>query len=92
MKIAELIFVVAICPVLFQGSGPVCILLHKIKRTLSTLSSTKYANLFLSVCAENALVTTMQTSPGFYILFSLLRHSPAFTTCENSKYIRYASY
>lgn len=53
MGITELIFIVAICPVLFQGSGPVWILLHTIKRTLSTISSTKYANIFLPLRAEN---------------------------------------
>lgn len=53
MEITELIFIVAICEVLFQGSGPVCILLHTIKRTLPTISSTKCANIFLPVCAEN---------------------------------------
>lgn len=74
MEITELTFIVAICPVLFQGSGPVCILLHTIKRTLSTVSSTKYANIFLPVCAENIFNNYYANT-----LFNLLESFPAFT-------------
>lgn len=92
MENTELIFIVAVCPVLFQGSGPVCILLHTIKRSLATISSTKYTDIFLPLCAKTFLVATMQTSPNFYIIFTLLftfssTCFPAFTICENNKYI-----
>lgn len=52
---------------------PVCILLHTIKRSLATISSTKYADIFLPLCVQKTfLVSAMQTSPNFYIIFILL--------------------
>lgn len=81
MQITELIFIVAVCPVLFQGSGPVCILLHTTKISLATISSTKYADIFLPVCAENIFSSYYANiiqflhhlhSSCFYILFNLV--------------------
>lgn len=81
MEITELIFIVDVCPVLFQGSGPVCILLHTIKRSLATVSSTKYTDIFLPVCAENIFSSYYANityflhylHPScFYILFNLV--------------------
>lgn len=82
MQITELIFIVAVCPVLFQGSGLVCILLHTIKRSIATISSTKYADIFLPVCSENIFSSYYANikckflhylHPScFYILFNLV--------------------
>lgn len=81
MQITELIFIVAVCPVLFQGPG-ICILLHTIKRSIATISSTKYADIFLPVCAENIFSSYYANikckflhylHPScFYILFNLV--------------------
>lgn len=73
-EITELTSIVAVGPVTFQGSGRVCILLHTIKRTLNTISSTKYANVFLPVCAEDSCNNDYAN-----MLFNLLESFPAST-------------
>ena len=90
MEITELIFIVAICPVLSQGSGPVCILLHTIKEPYLPYevqqSMLTYSFLYVQ---KTFLVTAMKTPPDFSVLFNLLESFPAFTIYENNKYMIY---
>lgn len=65
----------------FSRVRSVCILLHTIKRSLATISSTKYADIFLPVCAENSFSSYYANvtkflhylhPSWFYILFNLV--------------------